>query len=166
MDGVAADDAPTPGLAFWIHQLVEYLLGVLLITQALQSEQPAVPVLLGVGVILLAATADGPLAAFHLVPRQAHRILDLVAVVVLLVVAIVFRDALGTTGLVFAVAVALAMMAITLRTNYRMRPRRSLGETLRAPVEDVPGSKGERYGRAAGRALGKGIRSFREKPSS
>jgi hypothetical protein len=25
-------------------------------------------------------------------------------------------------------------------------------------------SKGERYGRAAGRALGKGIRSYREKP--
>ena len=125
-----------PGSPFWIHQVVEYLLGVLLLSQAIQSEHPTVPVLLGVGVILLAATADGPLAAFHVVPRPLHRVLDVVAIVAIAVATIVFRDDLGTVGVVFAAAVVVAMAGLVVRTSYapkRAKPRRAV-----TPPPSVP----------------------------
>ena len=128
-------DQPAPRLAFWIHQVVEYLLGVLLISQAIQSEHPEVPMVLGAAVILLAATADGPLAAFHVVPRPLHRVLDVVAIVAIAVATIVFRDDLGTVGVVFAAAVVVAMAGLVVRTSYaprRAKPRRA--EAAPAPV--------------------------------
>jgi len=119
-------DQPAPRLAFWIHQVVEYLLGVLLISQAIQSEHPEVPMVLGAAVILLAATADGPLAAFHVVPRPLHRVFDVVAIVAIAVATIVFRADLGTVGVVFAAAVVVAMAGLVVRTSYAPR-RKKLG---------------------------------------
>ena len=135
-------DQPAPRLPFWIHQVVEYLLGVLLISQAIQSEHPEVPVVLGVGVILLAATADGPLAAFHVVPRPLHRVLDVVAIVAIAVATIVFRDDLGAVGVVFAAAVVVAMAGLVVRTSYApksAKPRRAVPPpvTATAPAGDA-----------------------------
>jgi hypothetical protein len=174
-------DAP-PGLAFWIHQAVEYLLGVLVISQAVQTDSPTIPVLVGGAIILLAATADGPLAAFHAVPRSVHRVLDVVAVGALVVVAVLWRDELGSAGLIFTLVAAVAMAGLVVRTNYRpprtvRRPRpatsttqpatRATTEADEAAVPAEPRSKGEVYSRAAGRALGKGIRAYRgSKPPS
>ena len=84
---------------------------------------------LGVGVILLAATADGPLAAFHVVPRPLHRVLDVVAIVAIAVATIVFRDDLGGVGVVFAAAVVVAMAGLVVRTSYApksAKPRRAV----------------------------------------
>jgi uncharacterized membrane protein (DUF441 family) len=205
-------DQPAPRLAFWIHQIVEYLLGVLLISQAIQSEHPEVPVVLGVGVILLAATADGPLAAFHLVPRRLHRVLDVLAIVAIAVATVVFRDDLGSVGVVFAAAVVVAMAGLVVRTSYApksAKPRRAgpppAASTATAPMAAEPPaalqpapapstapaspaapttpstsgapvpaagapstlrSKGEVYSRAAGRALGTGIRSYRARKAA
>ena len=134
-------DQPAPRLPFWIHQVVEYLLGVLLISQAIQSEHPEVPVVLGVGVILLAATADGPLAAFHVVPRPLHRVLDVVAIVAIAVATIVFRDDLGGVGVVFAAAVVVAMAGLVVRTSYApksAKPRRAVPRRSRQRLPRRP----------------------------
>ncbi len=64
---------------FWIHQLAEYLIGVALVAQGLQSPEPLVPAILGVVVIVNIAVARGPLSAFGWVGRRTHRWLDLVA---------------------------------------------------------------------------------------
>lgn len=63
---------------FWLHQLVEYILGITLVSQALQSPTPAVPALAGAAVLVNAAVARGPLGAFRLVSRATHRTLDVV----------------------------------------------------------------------------------------
>ncbi len=168
--------ARPPGLAFWIHQLVEYLLGVLLISQSIQSSQPLVPVLLGLTVVLLAATADGPLAAFHVVPRGLHRVLDLAVAAAIAAVAYLGRDALGPTGLIFAAVAVVALLALVVRTNYasrRPRPPAAGPATAGEPSPAAaavpappapPATKSERYSRAAGRALGKGIRAYKDPP--
>ncbi len=63
---------------FWLHQLVEYILGITLVSQALQSPTPAVPAIAGGAMLVNAAVARGPLSAFRLVGRRVHRTLDVV----------------------------------------------------------------------------------------
>lgn len=154
---------PAPGLAFWIHQLVEYLLGILVISQAVQTDRPLFPVLVGLGIIVLAATADGPVAAFHLVPRPLHRVLDIVAIVAIGVLLVVQRDAMGTTGLLFVGLAAVAMIGLLVRTNYTPKAKRATPAPAADTGKDSGGSKGEAYGRAAGRVVGLGIRGLRNR---
>ena len=68
---------------FWIHQLIEYLVGIGLISASVQLPDPAVPALLGLLIILNAAVAKGAAGAFRLVGRRLHRTLDLVVIGVL-----------------------------------------------------------------------------------
>lgn len=155
---------PKPKLAFWVHQAVEYCVGVLLIMQALQLADPAGPLAAGIAVIVLAATADGPLAAFHWVPRPVHRVLDVAVAVLCVVAAVVFRDQLGTFGLVFLVVAALTLVFLVLRTNYRPKPPRASRAARFAEGAAQGSVKAEDVGRAAGRAVGKGVNAFRRRP--
>ncbi|MEI2704597.1 MAG: hypothetical protein V9E89_04865 [Ilumatobacteraceae bacterium] len=65
---------------FWMHQLVEYLLGGAVVASGLQSPTPAVPSVVGAVLMLHAAITIGPLAAFRVLPRRIHRITDLVLI--------------------------------------------------------------------------------------
>ena len=73
---------------FWMHQIVEYIIGAVFISAGFGSPTPAVPAVLGALVMVNAAVAIGPAGAFRLVHRRVHRILDLV-VIGLVVVAVV-----------------------------------------------------------------------------
>ncbi|MEY4231349.1 MAG: hypothetical protein RLZZ362_2198 [Actinomycetota bacterium] len=69
--------------------MAEYVLGLLLVAQGLQSPAPLGPSLAGGLVVMNAAIVRGaPLSAFRLVSRTLHRVLDVVviAVIVLLIV--------------------------------------------------------------------------------
>ena len=68
-----ADSGKRP---FWMHQLVEYILGVALLASGMQSPQPIVPSLLGGIIIMHAAITRGSLAAFRVIDRRLHRVLD------------------------------------------------------------------------------------------
>ena len=50
---------------FWMHQIVEYILGGALVASGLQSPTPAVPSVLGGIVMLHAAITMGPVGAFR-----------------------------------------------------------------------------------------------------
>ena len=58
---------------FWMHQIVEYVLGFALIMTAVQQPEPAIPAMMGLLVLLNAAIAIGPAGAFRLVPRWLHK---------------------------------------------------------------------------------------------
>ena len=62
---------------FWMHQIVEYLLGVALIMRRACRARAAVPALMGLLILLNAAVVDGPARGVPLVPRRLHRYLDL-----------------------------------------------------------------------------------------
>jgi len=146
-----------PRLAFWAHQATELLAGVLLVVQALTSSRPAVPMAAGLVLVALAVTADGPVGVAHWVSRPWHRALDAVAVVALVAAAVtVAEDDFGRI-LLFAAAGVLAVLLW--RTDYRRPQARRRDE----PEPEAP-SSGERYGRAAGRAMGAGIAAWRKKP--
>src|SRR6476620_4973776 len=80
----AADHAAVGRVPFWIHQLVELLLGMLLLVQGARTgEHTAVLVTLGGVLLLLALCSDGALAAWPWIGRRLHRVLDLVAAAVM-----------------------------------------------------------------------------------
>ena len=111
--------ASTAGkLPFWIHQIVEYTVAMLVASEGARSGKPLVP-LIGAGVVLvLGATADGPVAAFRWVPRNVHRIADFVVAGILIVAGIVLRSAAGSVGQTVLIGGGALLVALALRTNY------------------------------------------------
>ncbi len=73
---------------FWMHQIVEYIIGAVFISTGFASPTPVVPAVIGAIVMLNAAIADGPGGAFNLVHRRVHRLLDLVVLALVVVVCV------------------------------------------------------------------------------
>jgi hypothetical protein len=137
---------------FWMHQLVEYLLGVALLSQGLQTTEPLVPTVLGALVLLNAAIVDGPLSAGRAVSRPVHRGADAV-LVAMMVAAVIFVDSL-TSSVRIMIGFSAAIMAFLIwRSDYRTRVKR-------APVTPGDG-RSEEVGRLAGRAVGQGVQAWR-----
>src|SRR6478736_2662800 len=121
----AADHAAVGRVPFWIHQLVELLLGMLLLVQGARTgEHTAVLVTLGGVLLLLALCSDGALAAWPWIGRRLHRALDLVAAAVLALSPL----ALGLDHIlpiVILEVAAAAMVWLALRTEWRTPVKRS-----------------------------------------
>jgi hypothetical protein len=160
---VPADADRSPKLPFWVHQVVEYGIGVLLAYQAIHSPRPVVPLLAGLAVIALAATADGPAAAWHVVPRRVHRVCDVIVAVGLVAVAIVFGHQAGTAGQIMLLVGALALAALLLRSDYRPRPVKAARPTPAAGTPPSGSVTAEAVGRAAGRVVGRGVQAYRQR---
>lgn len=73
---------------FWMHQVVEYILGVLVVASGTQSPTPVVPATLGGLVLVYAASTKSSVAAFRVLPRALHRVGDPIVCAVLVVGAI------------------------------------------------------------------------------
>ena len=121
-----AHDHPSAGrVPFWIHQLVELLLGGLLLVEGARTgEHTAVLVSLGAVLLLLALCSDGALGAWTWIGRRLHRVLDLVAAAVLALSPLL----LGLDHLLAIVILevaAAAMVWLALRTEWRTNPKRS-----------------------------------------
>jgi len=162
--GAACQDGPVPDqnkLPFWIHQIIEYALGGLLVFQAVQSPRPVFPLLAGLLVILLAATADGPAGCFHIVPRPLHRVLDLIVAVALIVGAFVFGDEMGGAGQILLIAGAIALGFLTLRSDYR--PKAARRGQFRAAADGSGSDRAEEIGRGAGRLAARGVQEYRKR---
>lgn len=154
---MARGDTERARRPFWIHQAVEYLLGIVLVMQGLQMPEPALPAIAGVVVLINAATAVGPLSAFRLQPRRIHRIVDLV--VIALLVAGAVQPWLGsdpaTRGLLLIVAGVLAV--VWWYTDFAERSQR------RQRRLDQAGPRSEDIGRSAGRMAGNAVNAWRRR---
>lgn len=136
---------------FWLHQFAEYLLGLVLVAQGLQSPTPAVPALAGGLVLLNAALVDGPLGAFRAVSRRLHRWTDLLVIGVLVVLAALpFLDVDNTSrALIVGIAVILGFVWWNTRFEKPARLRQ--------------GSLAENASGLAGRAVGTAARAVRDR---
>jgi hypothetical protein len=187
---------PRGNRPFWLHQLVEYILGITLVSQALQSPTPAVPAVAGAAVLVNAAVARGPLGAFRLVSRSVHRVLDIVVMVLIAGLAVQpwwTIDAGARLVMVGIVAVHafvwwqsdLSEPALRAGRARRAGPSETAapgtptaGSAADAPPAAVPeqpvgpspapsapsassGDRSTEVGRAAGRAVGAGVRAVR-----
>jgi hypothetical protein len=142
----AKDREPAGTVPFWAHQLAEMLLGGLLLVEGARTGQHTV-VLLGLGsaLLLLSLSSDGALGAWPVIGRRLHRILDVVAAVVLALSPLLLSLD-GVLAIVILEVAALGMVWLALRTNWTpRRPGRS-GRTRRAratpasPLTPVPPS--------------------------
>lgn len=142
---------------FWIHQMAEYLIGVAIVSQGLQSTQPLVPVVAGVAVIANAAVVHGPMSAFRWVTRRLHRWLD-VAVMGLVVLAIVqpWIESDSGTRVVLAV-ILLPLGFLWFYTDWADKPARK--DRRRAKAS----GSGEKAGRVAGRAAGNAYNAIKSR---
>ena len=107
------------GRSFWLHQLVEYAIAILLIVMSAQIDKPLVPVLFGVALLLNAAVADGAMSAFKLLSRGVHRLIDWLIIVGCLISAVISDT--GATGRLALIGVGLVLAVISLGTNFAKR---------------------------------------------
>jgi hypothetical protein len=140
-------------LPFGLHQAAEYAIGLGLIFQATQGGSMAPAALAGAVLLIVAATVEGPLAAWHAVSRRTHRVIDVSVALAMATLAVL--PGTGIDGLArgaLGLAAVLLGILIVVSDYSPKRPRR--------PLPD-----GEELGRAAGRMVGKTIQSYRRRRS-
>ena len=140
---------------FWLHQIVEYVVGLVLISLAIQSPEPAVPAILGLIIVLNAAIARGPAGAFDLLDRKIHRIVDLLVIGLLVAAAFQPWFDVDGTGQLLLVLIAVVLFVVWFHTDFEERAGRKARQAARAR----PSS--EERGRHAGRVVGDTVNSLR-----
>lgn len=110
---------------FWMHQIVEYILGICLVASGTQSPTPVMPSILGGVLLVYAASTRSAVAAFRLLPRRIHRVGDPALVGVILVGALQpwIEVDLGTRFIIGGVAVV--YLVVWSQSSYTERVPRS-----------------------------------------
>ena len=140
---------------FWMHQIVEYIIGIVFISAGIQSPTPAIPATLGLLVMLNAAITEGPAGAFRWTHRRVHRILDLVLIgLVILTVVQPFIE-VDSSVRVLAALLAVVLAFVWWNTDFATKPeRKARRRTMARPSS-------EEVGRQAGRTVADGIKAGR-----
>jgi hypothetical protein len=137
---------------FWLHQAAEYLIGLALVAQGLQSPTPVVPALAGGLIVVNAACVDGPIGAFRLVSRPTHRWTDLVVIGVLVVAAALPWLNVDNTSRLLLAIVAVILGVVWWNSSFEPPVTRTREEAV---------NRSEAVGRMAGRAVGNTVRAAR-----
>ena len=138
---------------FWMHQLVEYILGGALVASGLQSPTPAVPSVLGGIVMLHAAVTVGPAGAFRVLHRRVHQVIDVLVIATEVVAAVQpWIDIASPTRLII-VGIAVVHLFVWWQTNF--------AERVKTLVVSTEGGRSTEVGRIAGRLVGNGVNAVR-----
>lgn len=144
---------------FWMHQIVEYVLGVALIMTAVQQPEPAIPAVMGLLVLLNASIAIGPAGAFRLVPRRLHKQLDLVVIGLLFFMAAQPFWNIDATGRMIMAAIGVVMLFIWFHSDFTEPAERKAQREARKAANTPVSS--ETVGKSAGRIVGEGVNSLK-----
>lgn len=138
---------------FWMHQIVEYILGLALIATGLQSPTPLVPGVIGLLIILNAAITKGPVAAFRVINRKVHRVVDVGLIALTFVAA--FQPWLETESGVRLIVVFIGVVHafVWWQSNF--------AERVKGPKVSAEGGRSAEVGRFAGRLVGNGVNAVR-----
>jgi hypothetical protein len=139
-----------------MHQIVEYILGGILIAQGLQSPQPLLPSVAG-GLIVAntSIVKGGALSAFRLVGRQLHRVLDLVVIGAIVVGAAQPFINVDPGARVVMAGIAAVLAFVWFQTTFAEKAKKT-----RAPITAEHGRSDE-VGRIAGRAVANGVNAVK-----
>jgi VIT1/CCC1 family predicted Fe2+/Mn2+ transporter len=114
----------------FLHGLIEYAAGVLLIVAPFligfdSDSATAVSVVVGVVVILVAATTDGPTSLVNQIPIPAHVLVDYALGAFLIASPFLFgySDESGPTA--FFIALGVVHLLLTVATRFRPAPERA-----------------------------------------
>ncbi len=126
---------------FWMHQVVEYVIGASFISTAIASSTPVIPIVIGALVLVNAAVAIGPAGAFRLVHRQVHRLFDVGIMVLILLAAIQPVYELQDATRALMIALGLVMGFVWWNSDFATREER----------KERRGSKSSSAARSVGR---------------
>src|SRR3954449_1259578 len=150
-------------LPAWFHAIADYAVGILLIVVAIAADgsagATATGVVVGGVVLLVSALTRYPLGIVKVLPFTIHSAGDYLAAALLIVAPFALDFADSESGLAaFYVAMGVAVLAVSLVTNYQYSPKRAQDGLGRArPVTACPASSlalaaGPARGPAASRA--------------
>jgi hypothetical protein len=149
---------------FWLHQSAEYLIGLVIVAMGLQSIEPTVPTIAGGVVLLNAALVDGPLGAFRLFSRKAHRIVDAIVIAGLALIAVLpFLDVDTATRIILGGAAGV-LGVVWWNSAFEKRPSRAArraGPPTGSTAQPV--DRSEAFGRGAGRLAGGIAKAVRDR---
>jgi len=116
-------------LPAWFHAIADYAVGILLIVVALvdngSAGAVATGVVVGVVVLLVSALTRSPLGIFKVLPFPIHSAGDYLAATLLIAAPFVLNFADAESGMaVFYVVMGVAVLAVSLITNYQYSPKR------------------------------------------
>ena len=138
---------------FWMHQVVEYILGGAMVASGLQSPTPIVPSVVGAIVMLHAAVTSGPVGAFRIIDRRVHKYVDIAVMAVEVLAGVQPWIHLESATRILVVGIALVHLFVWFNTNFAERVKRT-----RISAE---GGRSTEVGRIAGRLVGNGVNAVR-----
>ncbi len=142
---------------FWMHQLVEYILGGALVASGLQSPTPLVPAALGGIIMLHSAITRGALAAFRVIDRRVHRLLDPVVIGLCAFGALQPWLSVDNGTRVIILGIAAVHLVVFFGSSFQ--------ERVKTPKQ-APSAQGTDrstdIGRTAGRVVGSGVNAVRK----
>ncbi len=145
--------AATSKRPFWMHQIVEYILGGALIATGLQSPTPLVPSVVGGLVMLHAALTIGPVGAFRVIGRRTHRVIDVVIISIEFLAVVQPWIELDSGTRIIIAGIASVHLFVWWQTNFAQRPK--------SPPVSGEGGRSAEVGRFAGRLVGNGVNAVR-----
>ena len=111
----------------FVHGLIEYAEGVAFIAGPIvlsfeSGPATAISIVLGVVVLVIAASTDGPTSLIDSLPLTAHVALDYVLAVLLVAMPFVAGFSDETSPTVFFIALGVAHLLVTIGTRFRREP--------------------------------------------
>jgi hypothetical protein len=120
-------------LPAWFHAIADYAVGALLIIVPIvaggSDEAVASGIVVGTVVLLVSMATRYPLGVFKILPFTVHSAGDYLAALLLVVAPFALSFDGSDNGLsVFYVAAGLAVLAVSLITNYQYSPKRAVAQ--------------------------------------
>ena len=117
-------DGPIP---LFVHGLIEYVAGALFIAAPFllayeSGAAEALSIVIGVVVIAIAASTDGPTSLVNQIPRPAHVALDYVLAILLIALPFLAGFSSETAPTVVFIVVGVAHLLITIGTRFKSAP--------------------------------------------
>ena len=164
---MASGESSRRHASFLAHQVAEYALAVALVVVGLHMTGRTELVLVASGgvLVLLSVMSKGSLAAWKLIPRRVHLVIDLVLAVCFAISPVLYLPGYPAIPIVIteAVAVVLVRMSLTTEIVPSPRPEKGAPREQAAPGHPSPGAGSSSTAAAsAGRLFGTAVARARE----
>lgn len=129
-------------LPFWVHQALEYALGVILVEAAFHVRGTMTPIMIGIAAsyIALAALSHGPLGALRVLGRGVHRVIDVVLLALVALSPLLALHHMDLVGVAMVELSALVLARLVWSTRYADPPRQGAPSGLAGHLARAGGS--------------------------
>ena len=111
------------GRPYWLHQVAEYIVGLVMLLMITRAHGDAAPLLAAGGVLVLlnVAISGPPAGCMHVVSRPVHKWTDVGVVAALVAIPVVLHDRATSTVWITMIGCAVVLLVVRLTTNYTVQ---------------------------------------------